>query len=112
MEDFKKTCGRTIDPLKQQISYDGKTTKVRPKTFQLLLQFLNKPRQLISKEELIKAVWDDVEVSEQVLFQTIRELRGLFEGEDIITTQPQKGYIWTAEVYTTKQKKSFISLHT
>ncbi len=109
MEDLKKTCGRTIDPLKQQISYNGKTTKVRPKTFQLLLQFLNKPRQLISKEELIKAVWDDVEVSEQVLFQTIRELRGLFEGEDIITTQPRKGYIWTAEVYTTKQKKSFIS---
>ncbi len=98
MSHYLETCGRKIDVVKQQIIFNGEVKQVRPKAFQLLLQFLDKPQKLIEKSQLLEQVWDDVEVSEQVLFQTIRELRNLFAGEDVISTQPRKGYVWVAPV--------------
>lgn len=113
LSELKETCGRTIDLIKQQIIFNGEVIQVRPKTFQLLLQFIKNPQQLITKKILFETVWDDVEVSEQVLFQTIRELRGLFEGVDVIKTQPRKGYIWTAPVIThTTTKNKYSTLKT
>ncbi|OUS18629.1 hypothetical protein A9Q97_00715, partial [Rhodospirillales bacterium 47_12_T64] len=46
----------------------------------------------------LSTVWDDVTVGEQVLFQTIRELRNLFSGLDVIKTHPRKGYAWVINV--------------
>lgn len=98
LKELRKTCGRTIDLTKQQIIFNGEVTQVRPKTFQLLCKFIQSPQQLITKQELLDSVWDDIEASDQVLFQTIRELRVLFDGEDVISTQPRKGYVWIAPV--------------
>ncbi len=78
--------------------FDGQTLNIRPKTFSLLLMFLQSPYQVLSKTELLEKVWDDVEVNEQVLFQTMRELRQLFDGEQVIKTHPRKGYAWIMPV--------------
>jgi len=63
-----------------------------------LLKFLESPYKILSKEELLTSVWDDVEVQEQVLFQTIRELRQVFSEHQVIQTHPRKGYAWVADV--------------
>lgn len=98
MSKYLHTCNFDVDVLKQQLRTKTTRIQVRPKTFQLLLYFLQHPQQLLSKQQLLKAVWDDVEVSEQVLFQTVREIRHLFGSQQVISTQPRKGYIWLAEV--------------
>jgi len=78
--------------------YNDVSIKIRPKTFSLLILFLQHPFEVLSKQTLLDTIWDDVEVNEQVLFQTIRELRKLFDTDDVIKTHPRKGYAWVCEV--------------
>ena len=82
----------------QTLLLNGVVTKIRPKTFALLMLFLQHPFKVLSKQMLLDTIWDDVEVSEQVLFQTIRELRQFFVDVEVIKTHPRKGYAWIADV--------------
>ncbi len=88
----------TIYPHRQVIEKRSNLTQVRPKTFALLLLLLEKPREVLSKTYLLNTIWDDVTVEEQVLVQSIRELRQLFGDTEIIQTYPRKGYAWAADV--------------
>lgn len=45
------------DPSEMRLFKDGQPWKIQHKQFKLLTCFVEKPRQLISHEELIKAVW-------------------------------------------------------
>jgi DNA-binding winged helix-turn-helix (wHTH) protein/tetratricopeptide (TPR) repeat protein len=90
--------GFIIDPNRQTIERDGKVISVRSKTFALLVLFIEKPQELLSKRYLLDTVWDDVVVEEPVLVQSIRELRQLFGSADIIQTYPRKGYSWSEPV--------------
>ncbi len=65
----------TVDVTRRQIITPQQILNVRPKTFSLLLQFLENPLQVLSKDLLLNNIWDDVTVEEQVLVQSIRELR-------------------------------------
>lgn len=73
---------------------NGIVQKVRPKTFQLLKILIEANGELVSKITLLESVWDDVIVDEQVVFQSIKELRKLFPGQTVIKTVPRKGYAW------------------
>lgn len=90
--------GFTIYPHRQIIERGAETIQVRPKTFALLLLLLEQPREVLSKRYLLDTIWDDVMVDEQVLVQSIRELRKLFGSAEIIQTYPRKGYAWAASV--------------
>lgn len=90
--------GFTIYPHRQAIAQGSETIQVRPKTFALLLLLLEKPREVLSKRYLLDTIWDDVAVEEQVLVQSIRELRQIFGNTEIIQTYPRKGYAWSADV--------------
>jgi transcriptional activator of cad operon len=93
-----KTVRRIVHLHQQTLVYNTTTVKIRPKTFALLQLFLQHPFEVLSKQMLLDTIWDDVEANEQVLFQTVRELRLLFDGEEVIKTHPRKGYAWIAEV--------------
>lgn len=54
---------------------DSAPIKLRPKTFDLLILFTANPGRILSKQELMGAVWPNVHVGEDSLFQCIRELR-------------------------------------
>lgn len=90
--------GFTVNITHRQILTPQQTLKVRPKTFSLLLLFLENPHQVLTKELLLTQIWDDVKVEEQVLVQSIRELRQLFSPLEVIQTHPRKGYAWIAPV--------------
>ncbi|PUA28773.1 MAG: hypothetical protein B0W54_10160 [Cellvibrio sp. 79] len=90
--------GFTVDVTRRHIITPQQTLNVRPKTFSLLLQFLENPLQVLAKDLLLNKIWDDVTVEEQVLVQSIRELRQLFAPLDIIQTHPRKGYAWIIPV--------------
>jgi Tol biopolymer transport system component/DNA-binding winged helix-turn-helix (wHTH) protein len=59
----------------------GKVLAVEPKAFRVLLHLLRNPQKLISKEELLNAVWGDTAVTEGSLTRCIWLLRRLL-GDD------------------------------
>jgi DNA-binding winged helix-turn-helix (wHTH) protein/tetratricopeptide (TPR) repeat protein len=68
---------------------------IRPKTLALLLFLANRVGQVISKQELLDKVWNDVHVDDGVVFQSIREIRQLFSNPQVIQNHPRKGYEFT-----------------
>ena len=59
----------------------------------LLTLFLEEPDRVFSKDEILERVWRGRVVSEQVVFQTISQLRAIL-GDAAITTYAKKGYKW------------------
>lgn len=85
----------------------GATLTIRPKTCQLLLLLLRNAGQPVSKQTILDYVWGDSVVAEQVVFQSINELRQLFQNEDVIKTIPKQGYVWLPMV-TEKTQKQYL----
>src|SRR6478672_3981288 len=59
----------------------GESLPVEPKVFRVLLILLRNPKKLITKEELLNAVWGDAAVTENSLTRSIALLRRLL-GDD------------------------------
>ncbi len=79
---------------------DGTPIKLRPKTFEMLRLFATSGGRVLSKQELMEAVWPNVHVGEDSLFQCIRELRNAL-GDDrrqLIKLASGGGYLLAAEV--------------
>ncbi len=79
---------------------DGVLIKLRPKTFEMLRLFATSGGRALSKQELMEAVWPNVHVGEDSLFQCIRELRTALgdEQRQLIKLASGAGYLLTAEV--------------
>jgi Tol biopolymer transport system component/DNA-binding winged helix-turn-helix (wHTH) protein len=80
----------------------GEVLPVEPKAFRVLVFLLRNPRRLITKDELLDAVWNDCAVSENSLTRSIALLRRLL-GDDIhepryIATVPTVGYRFLCDV--------------
>ena len=78
----------------QSVLYkDEKIVHLKPNQVALLELFLTRPDTIFSKDDILNHVWANKVVSEQVVFQTMSQLRVLL-GEDAIKTYPKKGYKW------------------
>jgi len=60
----------------------GEAVRLRPKPFAMLQMFLANAGRVLSKQELMEAVWPNVHVGEDSLFQCIREIRTALNDED------------------------------
>ena len=76
------------------IQFNGLTITLRPKTFELLVLLAKTPGKVHSKAQILETVWPDSVVEEQVIFQSINEIRKEFDASEIIKTFPKKGYAW------------------
>lgn len=78
----------------------GETIKLRPKTFALLQFFASNANRLLTKQELMSAVWPNVHVGEDSLFQAIREIRTALGDKDrlVVKSVSGRGYLFEAEV--------------
>ncbi len=80
---------------KYQLTHHDIQVNIRPKTA-LVLNYLIENRQaIVSKNDLFEAVWQTTHVQNHTLFQVISEIRKL-TNEDLIRTQPNRGYQWVA----------------
>ena len=79
---------------------DGAMVKLRPKTFEMLRLFAANPGRVLSKQELMEAVWPSVHVGEDSLFQCIREIRAALgdEQRQMIRLASGRGYLLAVEV--------------
>jgi TolB-like protein/DNA-binding winged helix-turn-helix (wHTH) protein/cytochrome c-type biogenesis protein CcmH/NrfG len=78
----------------------GAPVQLRPKSFDVLLHLVRHRGRLVTKDELIEAVWAPVVVTENSLVQCIREAREAIgdAGQARIETVARRGYIFTPEV--------------
>ncbi len=64
-----------VDLLAGQLLRGGEPIPLRPKTWTMLQYLAERPGVLVSKNDLLDAVWPGVTVTEWVLSKSIRELR-------------------------------------
>jgi pimeloyl-ACP methyl ester carboxylesterase/DNA-binding winged helix-turn-helix (wHTH) protein len=91
-----------LDPSSGRVYCGDATVPLTPKAFALLQFLAASPDRLISKQELLDAVWPNVFVGDAVLKSTIRELRKVL-GDDAgtpkyIETAHRRGYRFIAPV--------------
>ena len=80
----------------QILRQGGNLLNVRPKTVALLSHLILHRHRVVTKEELLEAVWPRVIVQEQAVFQSISELRSIFQDASCIETVRGCGYQWIA----------------
>ena len=93
-----------LDPNKRALFRHSKPVALTPKAFDVLLYLAQNPNRVISKEELLKAVWAGSFVEEGNLTQNVFLLRKVLAEESgesgLIVTVPRVGYQFAAEVAT------------
>jgi DNA-binding winged helix-turn-helix (wHTH) protein/tetratricopeptide (TPR) repeat protein len=79
---------------------DGGVIKLRPKTFEMLRLFAANAGRVLRKQELMETVWPNVYVSEDSLFQCIREIRTALgdERRQMVKLASGGGYLFAVEV--------------
>ncbi|MCD1644504.1 winged helix-turn-helix domain-containing tetratricopeptide repeat protein [Aurantimonas coralicida] len=73
---------------------DGATIRLRPQSAGILSLLAAEPGKVVSKHDLMDAVWKDTHVTEDSLVQCVTDIRRAVgpEGRDMIETVPKKGY--------------------
>lgn len=98
-----------VAPKLNSLSCNGHTVRVEPKAMQVLVRLAEEKGDPVSKEELIRSVWADTFVTDDVLTRSISELRKAF-GDDsrnsqFIETIPRGGYRLASPVVLIEPEK-------
>src|ERR1017187_4336262 len=91
-----------IEPDLRSVQRGGRPESVRPKTLDVLLYLVNHRDRIVSKEDLLSALWPEVAVSDNVLVRSVLEIRRLL-GDDpkspsFIRTVARSGYQFVGRV--------------
>jgi len=101
-----------LDARKRTVSRADSPISLTPKAFDVLLFLAQNPNRLVTKEELLQAVWGDTFVEEGNLTQYIYHLRKALadnpEDARLIVTIARKGYQFTADVTVAKAANTAI----
>ena len=85
-----------VQPKLNSLTRNGKTARVEPKVMQVLVCLAGHAGDVVEKERLIRAVWADTFVTDDVLTRAISELRKALDDDaqepQFIETIPKVGY--------------------
>jgi len=87
-----------FDPLTGDLSLEGRTVKLRPRTAALLAYLVQHGDRAVGKDELMRTLWPDVVVTEDSIVQCVKEIRQALGngGREWIRTLPRTGYAFVA----------------
>jgi len=95
-------AGFELDPAARSLRHSGLTISLGPKTFDLLVYLTEHPNQLVTKDQLLSAVWPNSFVEESNLSQHVFLLRKALaagaHADQVVVTVPGKGYHFSAAV--------------
>ena len=98
-----------IDPARRELSRNGASIQVEPKTFELLLYLIAHRDRAVGKDELQNEVWGTI-VTDAALTRAIMKARKAVGDETqdskIIKTIPRFGYRFVAEIVTESTSKT------
>jgi predicted ATPase/DNA-binding winged helix-turn-helix (wHTH) protein len=111
-----------IDPTNVRLTRGGQTVGLTQKAFDALLHLAQRPDELVTKEQLLKAVWPDVIVSDASVKVCIGEIRKALDDDPhnprFIETVHRRGYRFIAKplldapasrtVISTESKSTFV----
>ena len=88
----------SVDTLRAEIRRAGETIPLRRKSFDVLVYLLQRPRRVVTKGELLDAVWEHRVVTEGSLKHCLMEVRAAIGDHErkLIRTVPRRGYILEA----------------
>src|SRR5262245_26116818 len=85
-----------VEPSLNHVTGPDGVNRLEPKAMQVLVCLAEHAGQVVTKEKLIRTVWQDTFVSDDVLTRCISELRRTFDddakGSHVIQTIPKSGY--------------------
>lgn len=91
-----------LEPTEHRLTREGHSISVTGKAFDTLCALLERPGKLVSKQELMEAVWPETRVEENNLDRNISALRKALgtqpNGQPFIETVPRAGYRFIAPV--------------
>lgn len=96
--------GFHLDARDRQLMHEGQAVRLEPKSFDVLRHLLENAGHLVSKQDLIDAVWSRAFVSDNSLTRCIHQIRGALQDDadqpTYIETVPGTGYRFIARVET------------
>ena len=89
-----------VDTLRAEVSSAGKEVPLRRQSFDVLVHLLQRPNRIVSKDELLDAVWGNKVVTDGALKHCLMEIRAVIGDRDrkVIRTVARRGYILEAPV--------------
>ncbi len=93
----------TLNPQERTLFAEGKPLHLPAKEFETLVLLVENSGRALSKDEMIRAIWQDAFVEEVNLAKQISRLRKIFDssGEKFIETLPKHGYRFSADLRRT-----------
>lgn len=90
----------TLDLTRSCLLRQTEEIKLRPKSFEVLKFLVENNGRLVSKDEIIAAVWTDTAVTDDSLVQCLKDIRRALNDKSqiFIKTIPRRGYIFEKEV--------------
>jgi DNA-binding winged helix-turn-helix (wHTH) protein len=90
----------SLDLARGEFRRGATCVKLRPKPFKVLVHLVENVGRLVTKDELLDAVWGRVVVSEGALSQCIVDIRKALgpDARQLLRTVPRKGFILDAEI--------------
>ena len=96
-----------VEPGLNRISCNGSSLRLEPKVMEVLVCLAGQPGEPVTKKQLLRTVWPDTFVSDDVLTRSISELRRVFADDakdaHFIQTIPKRGYRLIAPVVGVEQ---------
>jgi predicted ATPase len=93
-----------LDLEHEQLWRGDQALHLRPKSFALLRYLVAQPGRVVSKDELVQAVWPETAVSDGVLAVSITEIRQVLgdtaQAPQYLETVPRRGYRWLGTLST------------
>jgi len=94
--------GFTLDEEKRELRQAATVIEMQPKVMDLLLYLVKHREHLVTREELLDAVWDGVVVGDAAISRAIREVRRAVgddgDAQRIVKTAHARGFRFVAEV--------------
>src|SRR5205085_6409090 len=92
--------GYVLDVARGCLRAEDREIELRPKSFEVLRCLVENAGRLVTKDELFRAVWPDVVVSDEALTQCVSEVREAINdrAQTTIKTMPRRGYRFAAPV--------------
>jgi len=95
-----------LDPAKRALMRGTEVVTLAPKAFDLLLFLIENRSRVLSKDEMLKAVWPDTFVEEGNLKFNVSVIRKALGDDSWIDTLPRRGYRFAGDVRQTTEEEA------
>lgn len=84
----------TLDRARAVLLRDGREVALRPQSFEVLCYLVDRAGRVVSRDELMRAIWPDVVVTPDSLSQCLVDIRRALDDADrsLVRTVPRRGY--------------------